>query len=114
MSAMSAVILATAFIFIDELPEWRTNRRERRLLIKQCYLSGSAYGASNVLSDLIFENSSLYYGNFTRMDGIRWLSTDNVIGPKILKKYENRTNTEPLGLASDERHPSTCVCFRPK
>ena len=66
---MSAVILAMAFIFIYELP--RTNRQERSLLMKQFYLSWKAYGASNSLSDLMFENSSLHYGIFTRMDGIR-------------------------------------------
>jgi hypothetical protein len=71
MSVMSAVILATACIFMDELPERRTNRRERSLLMKQYYLSGKAYGASNILNNLIFENSYLYCGHFARMDGIR-------------------------------------------
>lgn len=71
MSVMPAVILTTAFIFIDELSERRRNRRERGLLMKQYYLSGKAYGASNILSDPMLENSSLYCGNFTRMDGLK-------------------------------------------
>ena len=63
--------------------------------MKQYYLSGKAYGASNILSDLIFENSSLYCGNFTRMEDIKWLSTGNVIGPKIVKKHELEENYSP-------------------
>lgn len=63
--------------------------------MKQFYLSWKAYGASNILSDLMFENSSLHYGIFTRMDGIRWLPTGNVIGLKILTEDELEENYSP-------------------